>query len=213
MQSEPQCARTLVWAPPVSLAATPGIDFSFFSSGYLDVSVRRVPPICLWIQHMVVEVSSTGFPHSETCGSMPVCGSPQLFAAYHVFRRPLVPRHPPRALLCLTVPFSCPAWHYSGFPVPGAFTHPHSAVAAPCGACFYFLGCFVLSRFSQTQDTMNIPCLPALPIHEILIFQYSVFKVQYGSCLLSGYTPQGLSRLSGLKWTRTTDLTLIRRAL
>ena len=33
-----------VWAPPLSLAATHGIDVSFSSSGYLDVSVRRVPP-------------------------------------------------------------------------------------------------------------------------------------------------------------------------
>ena len=33
-----------VWAPPFSLAATPGIDFSFFSSRYLDVSV---PWVCL----------------------------------------------------------------------------------------------------------------------------------------------------------------------
>ena len=113
----------------------------------------------------------------------------------------------------LNRPLFMPSVALLGFSSSGCFTHPHSAVAAPCGACFYFLGCFVLSRFSQTQDTMNIPCLPALPIHEILIFQYSVFKVQYGSCLLSGYTPQGLSRLSGLKWTRTTDLTLIRRAL
>ena len=32
----------LVWALPVSLAATQGIDFSFFSSAYLDVSVQRV---------------------------------------------------------------------------------------------------------------------------------------------------------------------------
>ena len=39
----------LVWALPVSLAATQGIDDSFFSSGYLDVSVPRVPslyPMC-----------------------------------------------------------------------------------------------------------------------------------------------------------------------
>ena len=41
-RSEPQHARTLVWALPVSLAATPGIDVSFSSSGYLDVSVHRV---------------------------------------------------------------------------------------------------------------------------------------------------------------------------
>ena len=31
-----------VWALPISLAATDGIDFSFSSSGYLDVSVRQV---------------------------------------------------------------------------------------------------------------------------------------------------------------------------
>jgi hypothetical protein len=31
-----------VWALPLSLAATNGIDFSLFSSGYLDVSVRQV---------------------------------------------------------------------------------------------------------------------------------------------------------------------------
>ena len=32
----------LVWAIPLSLAATYGIDFSFCSSGYLDVSVLQV---------------------------------------------------------------------------------------------------------------------------------------------------------------------------
>ena len=32
-----------VWPPPISLAATLGIDVSFFSSTYLDVSVRWVP--------------------------------------------------------------------------------------------------------------------------------------------------------------------------
>ena len=42
MQSEPQNARTLVWALSISLAATLEIDVSFFSSSYLDVSVQRV---------------------------------------------------------------------------------------------------------------------------------------------------------------------------
>ena len=36
--------QDLVWAPPRSLAATYGIILIFFSSGYLDVSVLRVPP-------------------------------------------------------------------------------------------------------------------------------------------------------------------------
>ena len=39
-----------------------------------------------------------GFPHSEISGSMGICPSPKLFAAYHVFHRLLVPRHPPYAL-------------------------------------------------------------------------------------------------------------------
>ena len=36
-------ASLLVWALPVSLAATQEIEFSFSSSAYLDVSVQRVP--------------------------------------------------------------------------------------------------------------------------------------------------------------------------
>ena len=98
MRSEPQGARTLVWALPVSLAATPGIEFSFFSSGYLDVSVPQVPLHTLWIGVWMTEGSSAGFPHSDISGSMDICSSPKLFAAYHVFHRLLVPRHPPCAL-------------------------------------------------------------------------------------------------------------------
>ena len=77
--------------------------FIFFSSGYLDVSVHRVPFHTLWIGVWIHEVFSCGFPHSDICGSMDICSSPQLFAAYHVFRRLLVPRHPPCALISLTM--------------------------------------------------------------------------------------------------------------
>ena len=102
LRSEPHGARTMVWALPISLAATFGIDVSFFSSGYLDVSVHRVPSVHLWIQLWLTEVCSAGFPHSEICGSLDICSSPQLIAAYHVFLRLLVPRHPPCALIRLT---------------------------------------------------------------------------------------------------------------
>ena len=102
MRSEPHGARTMVWPLSISLAATLEIDVSFSSSGYLDVSVHRVPSAYLWIQYAVTEVCSAGFPHSDICGSMDICSSPQLFAAYHVFRRLSVPRHPPCALFCLT---------------------------------------------------------------------------------------------------------------
>ena len=101
-RSEPHNACIVVWPLSLSLAATYEIDVSFSSSGYLDVSVHRVPFHTLWIGVWIHEVFSCGFPHSDICGSMDICSSPQLFAAYHVFLRLLVPRHPPCALFCLT---------------------------------------------------------------------------------------------------------------
>ena len=70
----------------------------FSSSGYLDVSVHRVPLHTLWIGVWMTEGSSAGFPHSDISGSMDICSSPKLFAAYHVLHRLSVPRHPPCAL-------------------------------------------------------------------------------------------------------------------
>ena len=101
-RSEPQDARILVWPLSISLAATLEIDVSFSSSGYLDVSVHRVPFLTLWIGVRMTEVFSAGFPHSDISGSLDMCSSPKLFAAYHVFHRLLVPRHPPYALSCMT---------------------------------------------------------------------------------------------------------------
>ena len=74
----------------------------FSSSGYLDVSVHRVPFLTLWIGVRTTEVYSARFPHSEISGSMDICSSPKLFAAYHVLHRLLVPRHPPYALISIT---------------------------------------------------------------------------------------------------------------
>ena len=102
MRSEPRNARTPVWPLSISLAATLEIDFSFSSSGYLDVSVHRVPFHTLWIGVWIRKVFLRGFPHSDICGSRCICHSPQLFAAYHVFHRLSVPRHPPCALSSLT---------------------------------------------------------------------------------------------------------------
>ena len=51
---------------------------------------------------MVLKLSFSRFPHSDICGLLDICSSPQLFAAYHVLLRLPVPRHPPYALFCLT---------------------------------------------------------------------------------------------------------------
>jgi hypothetical protein len=49
-------------------------------------------------------MTPAGFPHSDISGSKPVCGSPKLFAAYHVLHRLSAPRHPPCTLSSLTKP-------------------------------------------------------------------------------------------------------------
>ena len=101
MRSEPQHARTLVWALSISLAATLEITVVFFSSGYLDVSVHRVPLHTLWIGVWIHEGFSCGFPHSDIHGSGLICSSPWLFAACRVLLRLPVPRHSPCALSSL----------------------------------------------------------------------------------------------------------------
>ena len=73
MRSIPRSARTPVWAHSISLAATLEIDFSFSSSGYLDVSVPRVPDIHLCIQCMTTKVYLARFPHSDIRASMDIC--------------------------------------------------------------------------------------------------------------------------------------------
>ena len=166
MQSEPQDARVLVWAPPLSLAATRGITFVFFSSGYLDVSVHRVPLHTLWIQAWIRRVFLRGFPHSDICGSLDICSSPQLFAAYHVFLRLSVPRHPPCALFRLTFP--CIALH-----VPAGVASSYNKETS-------FLCCFLLF-FSDVSFFLGAPSAFLKRFRHSLIlkiFQYSVFKVQ-----------------------------------
>ena len=95
----------MVWAPSLSLAATQKIVLTFFSSGYLDVSVHRVPPHTLFIHVCVHALPACEFPHSDICGSTLARSSPQLFAACHVLLRRLVPRHPPYALCSLIFSF------------------------------------------------------------------------------------------------------------
>ena len=49
------------------------------------------------------DVTHDGLLHSDICGSILACNSPQLFAAYRVLLRLPMPRHPPCALISLTL--------------------------------------------------------------------------------------------------------------
>ena len=99
----PMKASLQVWALSVSLAATQEIDFSFSSSGYLDVSVPRV---CLLVPYVFRygyhSIKNGGFPHSDILGSKLTYSSPRRFAVRRVLLRLLVPRHSPCALSNLT---------------------------------------------------------------------------------------------------------------
>ena len=105
----PTCETTavyhahMVWAHPLSLTTTQGI------------SSISLPPATEMFhfagfrRSLGVWITPDGLPHSDTCGSMVACTSPQLFAACHVLHRLTVPRHPPYALITLTLslPVTC----------------------------------------------------------------------------------------------------------
>ena len=122
----------------LSLAATQEIEFSFFSSGYLDVSVPRVPFHALCIGAWMTVVFTAGFPHSEIHGLQDVCSSPWLIAAYHVLHRLLMPRHSPCALCSLT---------YLSFVIKTLYNHHKE---------YLFLACCILYTLIYVQFSKNI---------------------------------------------------------
>ena len=84
----------VVWAIPISLAATDGIDFSFSSSGYLDVSVHQV---------ITPGPMNSVQGNSGTSDHRLFVNSPKIFADFHALHRLSMPRHPPCALGRLAV--------------------------------------------------------------------------------------------------------------
>ena len=90
LSATPKILLPSVWPLPRSLATT----------------FRRFPAYAYLIQRTLLEVCSSGFPHSEIPGSMLICSSPRLIAACHVLLRLLMPRHSPCALSSLTSRFA-----------------------------------------------------------------------------------------------------------
>ena len=116
-----------------------------------------------------------GFPHSEIFGSRDICSSPKLFAAYHVFHRLLVPRHPPCALVRLI--FLCSL--RSGFASVRsclAFKQDHGSIEELNSSALVSRVICVTFEFSSVtfvtaSDVLNI-------FRKIFQFLYAVFKVQ-----------------------------------
>ncbi len=94
--------RIPVWAVPRSLAATDGIDVSFFSTRYLDVSgpwVGSAHP--MHSDERDGTLLPPGFPIQKSPDQRLFASFPELIAGYHVFRRLSMPRHPPYTLKSL----------------------------------------------------------------------------------------------------------------
>ena len=53
--------------------------------------------------YSVIDTLAGGLPHSDILGSTCVANSPRLFACYYVLHRLSLPRHPPYALIHLTI--------------------------------------------------------------------------------------------------------------
>ena len=134
------------------------------------------------------------FPHSEISGSMDVCSSPKLIAAYHVFRRLPVPRHSPCALCSLTVQMLSHLFLFQILHLPTRFYHLLSNLrsSVPLGEIIDFIKnqeFYIANKISFCSS--------------IFSFQGTSHRQETNLLISSG----------GLKWTRTIDLSVISRVL
>jgi hypothetical protein len=91
-----------VWALPFSLATTQGVEVSFLSSGYLDVSVPLLASSCpMYSGTGTRALPRVSFLIRKSPDQRLVSTSPRHIAAAHVLHRLLAPRHPPCALILL----------------------------------------------------------------------------------------------------------------
>ena len=172
--------------------------------------------------------ASGGLPHSEIFGSKPIPGSPKLIAGYHVLHRLLLPRHPPNALLALD-----PIQRRTGLacaPLCSARPHPprprgrspgrKSYIFPPHGRVRPWNIRLVYLTWNKTAVGQAVrppqvtPTLGRTSGSDVSLSSRLSNAVRIGrkntepSALRSD--PQGPG---GSRRTRTSDLTLIRRAL
>ena len=161
-----------VWAPPRSLAATGGIVFTFYSCGYLDVSVPRVR------LHAMRECRDRS-RRVAPFGNPRIRGYLLLPAAYRSLSRP---SSPPRAKASPMRPSSIPFFLHGRQGSPGvlfvfalpfyrsAFPHSLRSPVMPHGARCVLLYEFLSSRsWSALRSLRSVP-LPTASSLVIVLF-------------------------------------------
>ena len=188
----------MVWALPRSLAATDGIIVIFSSSGYLDVSVRRVPSAWLWIHHTV------------TCSACRV--SP--------FRHPRIKAYVqlPAAFRSLSRLSSAPSARASALrptmlnlfvspPLPFRFTravqkwflHTSAGESAACVPLFFSLACYCFLDLRICRPLIRPSCLSLFP----LAVSKSLAVPRYSSVFLLAIEKRSFA-LRTVRWSPAT---------
>ena len=133
----PTTPRKVVWAFPISLAATIGISggsllFLISFPGLLRwFSSPSVASASYFIQTSDDGISSIGLPHSAIQGLQDMCSFPWLIAAYHGLLRLVAPRHSPYTYIRLTIlSFSLPTFVYK-FAAVQAFQNTDTTSGVP----------------------------------------------------------------------------------
>src|SRR3954462_1875064 len=97
--------------------------------------------------YSAADLPKEGFPHSDIRGSTIARISPRLFAACHVLHRLLAPRHPPNALVSLTI--QPPQRPHA---VPNRATKPKPADSKPYAYQLHFHSQIHLSKIYLDEN-------------------------------------------------------------
>ena len=215
---QPQRINPLVWPLPRSLATTSGISVDFSSSPYLDVSVQAVPHLRLFDSTQVDRVLLC---RVSPFGNLRINGHLHLPEAYRSLSRPSSAPDAkafPLRSFALDLISCCQEGlalvlkrlNYAGseffeIVLCYPFEKFHKSFLFPSVACssylvtlFSFQGAFPVS-FETRSKHLNFKCLYPTSKFPIMKFPWPTFFFQ--------------KKVGGPKWTRTTDLTIISRAL
>ena len=185
---------------------------------------RRFPTTCYFIHKRLTEYCSAGFPHSEIHGSRTAFVSPWLIVDRYVLRRLPMPRHSPCALISLTFfRIMCPFGFVNFTQLKNcSFSTQQFVRYSLFSRCFHF----TLPVFSfQSTFSIRVLCefvqirlsfasqsfLFALRID--YLDEVGIFCSQRRALCPRKNQKFQIRQIGGPEWTRTTDLTLIRRAL
>ena len=186
---------------------------------------RRFPSYTYFIQYMIAEVFSAGLLHSDISGSKRTYRSPELFAVNHVLLRLPMPRHSPCALFCFTICFLL-------WVLVVTFV-----VLLPDKIFYSIVFILVVSSFALLFALFSFQVSFLCSWEQISVINFFDYSYLCSESHFYGHKKNDLLSIAqflsptnlfllitflfsvkrkvsgGHKWTRTIDLTLIRRAL